>query len=200
VETGGGNCLKVETVSNYPSPKDLKELNHFLGLTSYYRRFIEGYAKIAVPLHKLRQKGNNFCWNENCEKAFIELKSQLVNSPILSYPDFSLPFVVSTDASDSAVGAVLSQVKEGRKCVVAYWSRHLQKAERNYSTIEKEALNTAAKHISSMCMHTYVAHLERFLFDWLKLVYVTQLRVFFLCKKKVDAVLLLKPGTMHAVL
>ena len=131
---------KVEAVFNYPSPKDLKELNHFLGLTSYYRRFIEGYAKIAVPLHKLRQKGNNFCWNDNCEKAFIELKSRLMNSPILSYPDFSLPFVLSTDASDAAVGAVLSQVKEGRECVVAYWSRQLQKAERNYSTIEKEAL------------------------------------------------------------
>ena len=57
---------KVETVSNYLIPKDLKELNHFLGLTSY-RRFIKGYGKIAIPLHKLRQKDNNCCWNDNCE-------------------------------------------------------------------------------------------------------------------------------------
>jgi len=61
---------KVEAVSNYPSPKDLKELNHFLGLTSYYRRFIEGYAKIAVPLHKLRQKGNVFLLERHLSTGF----------------------------------------------------------------------------------------------------------------------------------
>lgn len=131
---------KTEVISNYPVPKNVNELNQFLGLTNYYRRFVRDYAKIAAPLHKLRQKNVHFFWNISCQEAFQELKQQLVSPPILAYPSFSDPFVLSTDASDGAIGGILSQVKDGKEHVIAYYSRQLQKAEREYSTIEKEAL------------------------------------------------------------
>ena len=96
---------------------------------------------IAEPLHKLLQKNSGgYVWNDQCQLSFNLIKQKLANPPILTYPDFKLPFIVATDASSTAIGGVLSQVQDGVEKVVAYWSRQLQKAERNYSTIEREAL------------------------------------------------------------
>jgi len=92
-------------------PIQLQELNQFLGLTNYYRRFVKNYAKIAAPLHRLRQKNSTFDWSDDCEDAFVWLKQQLISPPILSYPNFSQPFVLSVDASDVAIGGILSQVR-----------------------------------------------------------------------------------------
>ena len=88
----------------------------------------------------LRGPKKLFTWTTSCQQAFDHLKSKLVQPPVLGYPDFSIPFILHTDASETAVGAVLSQCIEGHERVVSYWSRQLTKPERNYSTIEREAL------------------------------------------------------------
>ena len=140
---------KLACILTYPTPADLKQLRQFLGFSGYYRRFIKNYARIAAPLYQLMKKtAKRFNWTTDCDQAFKELKNLLCSPPILSYPCFQLPFVLSTDASDRAIGAVLSQVKEGEEHPIAYWSRQLQKAEKNYSTIEREALAvvSAIKH------------------------------------------------------
>ena len=132
---------KIEAVSQYPAvPTNIKELKKFLGLVNYYRKFIYNYATIAEPLNKLlRGHKKQFLWTVSCQQAFDHLKSKLVTSPILGYPDFATPFVLYTDASDAAIGGVLSQFQHNNE-VVSYWSHQLTKAERNYSTIEREAL------------------------------------------------------------
>ena len=136
---------KTSAMISFPVPSDIKELRQFLGLTNYYRRFIKGYSSIAEPLHKLTRKTEGgFKWNSECQNAFQHLKHLLVSPPILAYPQFQLPFVVASDASGCAIGAVLSQEHEGEEKVIAYWSHQLSKAERNYSTIEREALAVVA--------------------------------------------------------
>ena len=137
---------KTEVVVSYPVPTSAKEVKQFMGLCNYYRRFVKDYSKIAAPLFKLLSKENAkfFAWNSASQNAFEELKSRLVSPPIQAYPDFKQPFLLHTDASDAAIGAVLSQVQGGTECVIAYWSRKLQKAERNYSTTEREALAVVA--------------------------------------------------------
>ena len=132
---------KTDVVANYPIPKNAREVKQFMGLCNYYRRFVKGYSEIAAPLFKLLSKENDKCftWTSSCQAAFEDLKSRLVAPPILAYPNFQLQFLLYTDASDSAIGAVLSQMQEGQERVIAYWSRKLQKTERNYSTTEREA-------------------------------------------------------------
>ena len=132
---------KTEAVSQYPVPTNIKELKQFLGLTNYYRKFIYNYAHIAEPLNKqLRGHKKHFQWSSSCQQAFDNLKSKLIMPPILGYPDFTTPFALYTDASDTAIGAVLSQFQNNKEIVISYWSRQLTKPERNYSTIEREAL------------------------------------------------------------
>ena len=136
---------KTAAVADYPAPKDAKQLKKFLGLANYYRRFVRHYATIAEPLHSiLRGKPKHFHWDEQCDKAFNTLRNHLVTPPILTLPNFSIPFVLYTDASDVAVGGVLSQQQDGVERVIAYWSRQLKPAERKYSTIEREALAAVA--------------------------------------------------------
>ena len=134
---------KIQAVLHYPAPNNVKELRQFLGLANYYRRFVQGYSRIASPLFKLTNKTDlkTFSWTAQCTMAFQELKERLTTPPVLAFPQFDREFLLATDASDSAIGAVLSQVDDnGTEKVIAYWSRQLTKAERNYSTIEREAL------------------------------------------------------------
>ena len=110
---------KTSAMISFPVPSDIKELRQFLGLTNYYRRFIKGYSSIAEPLHKLTRKTEGgFKWNSECQNAFQHLKHLLVSPPILAYPQFQLPFVVTSDASGCAIGAVLSQEHEGEEKVI----------------------------------------------------------------------------------
>lgn len=135
------DMAKVEKVKFFPLPRTTKELKGFLGLVGYYRKFIAKFSKIAKPLHELLKKGVAYNWGERQNNAFEELKERLINPPILQYPDFTKPFIVTTDASNEALGAVLSQgEKIGEDLPVAYASRSLNKAEMNYSTTEKELL------------------------------------------------------------
>ena len=131
---------KTKVIDEFPTPQTVKQLRSFLGLMSYYRRFIQGFSKLAAPLHKLLQKDARYEWTDEQERAFRSLKSKLISPPILRYPDYSRRFVLTTDASNEGLGAVLSQGEIGKDLPVAFASRSLNKAERNYSTTEKELL------------------------------------------------------------
>ena len=133
-------CL-TEAVQNFPQPDDCQGIRRFLGLASYYRRFIPGFAKIAQPLHHLTAKDVPFAWSEECESAFVELKKRLVTPPVLAYPNFKDDFTLETDASIRGLGAVLSQKQEdGKLHPVAYASSALNASEKNYSVTELETL------------------------------------------------------------
>ena len=130
---------KVKCVQEWPRPADAHALRQFLGLASYYRRYIHQFANIANPLNNLTQKGVAYNWTPECEGAFCRLKGVLTSFPVLTFPQFGTSadeFVLQTDASDVGIGAVLEQGGH----VVAYASRSLSKSERNYSVIQKECL------------------------------------------------------------
>ena len=131
---------KIEAVQNWPTPENVTELRAFIGLCSYYRRFIQGFADIAKPLHRLTGKEVLFNWTKECEVAFQTLKHKLCETPILAHPDFSKEFILDTDASDFAIGAVLSQVFDGQERVISYASKTLSKSERRYCVTRKELL------------------------------------------------------------
>lgn len=131
---------KVKAVMNFPIPKNPKNIKQFLGIAGYYRRFIPNFSKIAKPLTDLLKKDRKFEWTVKQTEAFDILRNSLCSEPILQYPDFSKPFILTTDASGYAVGGVLSQGTIGKDLPVAYTSRILNSAEQKYSTIEKECL------------------------------------------------------------
>lgn len=139
---------KIIAVEKFPAPKTQTNIKQFLGLAGYYRRFIEGFSKIAKPLTNLLKKKTPFQWLEPQQEAFEILRSCLIKEPILQYPDFTKTFILTTDASAFALGAILSQGEIGKDLPIAYTSRVLNKAENNYSTIEKEllAIVHATKH------------------------------------------------------
>ena len=110
---------KVEAVSQWEAPKNASEIRSFLGLAGYYRKFIEGFSKLALPLTKLTRKGQAFIWDADCEEGFQELKRRLTSAPILILPNPKESFVVYCDASLMGLGGVLMQDRQ----VVAYASR-----------------------------------------------------------------------------
>lgn len=142
------NPEKIRSIKDYPKPKDEKQIKQFLGLLGYYRRFIKDFAKHAKPLTQLLKKDVKFHWDESQETAFNHFKSILTTEPILQYPNWKEPFVLTTDASNFAIGAILSQGPVGKDLPIAYASRTLNKAETSYSTSEKEllAIVWAVKH------------------------------------------------------
>ncbi|MEW8546122.1 MAG: reverse transcriptase domain-containing protein [Candidatus Thiodiazotropha sp.] len=138
VEVDPDNTSKVRS---FPRPKSQKEIRTFLGLCNYYRRFIENFSKIASPLNALLAKDRKFVWNEACETSFNKLKEALITAPVLKYPNMNEPFILSTDASGTAIGYILGQKDEqGREMVVAYGGRSLRPDERKYTVSEQECL------------------------------------------------------------
>lgn len=131
---------KVEAVQKWPTPKDKTEVRAFLGLCSYYRRFVKGFSEIAKPLHRLTEDKRAFCWDEACEESFRKLRTCLCETPILGYPQTDGQFVVDTDASNTAIGGVLSQRQGDREVVIAYFSKSLSRPERNYCVTRRELL------------------------------------------------------------
>lgn len=134
------NPDKIEAIKKYPIPKTPTEIKRFLGLLGYYRKFIPDFARITKPLTQCLKKGSKITLDQNYVDCFEKCKVLLTNDPILQYPDFSKDFVLTTDASNLAIGAVLSQGPIGNDKPVAYASRTLNTSEINYSTIEKELL------------------------------------------------------------
>ena len=132
---------KTQAVSQVPIPKTQKQIRSFLGMANYYRRFIKDFSTIASPLNSLLQKDKRFQWDEQCQKAFDTIKAKLLTAPVLSYADPTKKFVLTCDASDTAVGYVLGQVDEQkREYVIAYGGKSLTNEQRNYTTTEKECL------------------------------------------------------------
>jgi hypothetical protein len=125
---------KVDAVLQWGTPESVTEIRSFLGLAGYYRRFIEGFSKLALPLTKLTRKDQAFVWDGDCERSFQELKKRLTTAPVLTLPDVNESFVVYCDASKMGLGGVLMQ--KGK--VVAYASRQLKVHEKNYPTHDLE--------------------------------------------------------------
>lgn len=137
VETDPG---KTEVVRKWATPRDKSDVRAFLGLCSYYRRFVKGFSDIAKPLHRLTEEKRTFTWDSECEEAFRELKERLCSAPILGYPDVQGEFVVDTDASNTGIGGVLSQRHGEQETVIAYFSKSLSRPERNYCVTRRELL------------------------------------------------------------
>ncbi|XP_053612629.2 uncharacterized protein LOC128676517 [Plodia interpunctella] len=132
-----------KAVTSFPIPNNPKDVKSFLGLVSYYRRFIPDFSKKAKALTNLLKKDVPFKWENQQQRAFDTLKEELTSAPLLIYPDFTKPFILALltcDASNHAVGAVLSQGPVGKDQPIAFASRTLNKSESNYSTTEKELL------------------------------------------------------------
>ena len=131
---------KVEVIEKLPPPTSVKGVRSFLGHAGFYRRFIKDFSKITKPLCNLLIKDAPFKITDECLIAFNRLKRELISAPIITAPDWNLPFELMCDASDYAIGAVLGQRKENRLHVVYYASRTLNNAQLNYATTEKELL------------------------------------------------------------
>ncbi len=127
-------------MTTWPTPKNKRDLRAFLGLCSYYRKFIKSFADIAGPLYKLTEKQTVFAWTEQCNEAFDELKRRLTTAAVLAYPTALGRFTLDKDASERGIGAVLSQEQNGQEKVVAYFSRSLNRGERNYCVTRMELL------------------------------------------------------------
>ncbi|GJV66334.1 putative reverse transcriptase domain-containing protein [Tanacetum coccineum] len=125
---------KIESVKDWASPKSATEIRQFLGLAGYYRRFIEGFSKIAKPMTKLTQKKVKFDWSDKAETAFQLIKHKLCSAPILALPEGNEDFIAYCDASIKGLGAVLMQ----REKVIDYASRQLKLQEKNYTTHDLE--------------------------------------------------------------
>jgi hypothetical protein len=127
---------KVEAIMEWPASTNVPKVRIFMGLSRYYRWFIEGFSKIANPITKLQNKNKKFVWSEKCAEAFQRLKELLTTAPILKFPDMDMDFLVCIDASKEGLGEVLR--KDGR--VIAYISRKLRRYEENYATHNLELL------------------------------------------------------------
>jgi len=125
---------KIEAIENWPRPTNVPEVRSFLGLAGYYRRFVEGFSRIAAPLSQLTKKNLKFHWGESQEDSFQKLKNKLTSAPILAMPFGTEGYVIYSDASKSGLGCVLMQ--HGR--VIAYASRQLKNHEKNYPTHDLE--------------------------------------------------------------
>lgn len=140
---------KIRAIEDFKVPSCVADIQRFLGLTGHYRRFVRDFSHIAAPIYTLLKKDSKWKWTEDCHSSFEELKKRLTSYPILRQPDFSKPFILYTDASGIAIGAILCQVDDdGNEYVVAYASRKLKGAELNYGITEKECLAViwAIKH------------------------------------------------------
>lgn len=131
---------KIDAISRFPIPKTFKEIKSFLGLASYYRKFIDNFAQTVHPINKLLRKNVQYNWSTECNDAFLLIKEKLTTAPILIHPDFSKPFIVRTDASQYAIGAILSQGKLREDLPIAYMSKALNRHEVRWATVEKELI------------------------------------------------------------
>ncbi len=134
------NPDNVAKILNWSEPTNVTEVRQFLGLCSYYRRFIQDFAAIAKPLTELTCDDSPLVWTDQCQFAFDRLKAKITGPDIMAYPRDDTPFILDTDACDVGIGAVLSQVQDGHERVISYASRSLNGAERNYCVTDKELL------------------------------------------------------------
>lgn len=130
---------KVEAIVKYPAPKTVSELRTFLGMSTFLKKFVKGFAVTAKPLYDLTKSGQSWRWTPECQQAFDTLKRNLMSPPVLVCPDVDRPYRLYTDASGTGMGATLCQEFDGTERVIAYASQNFNRHEFNYATIEKEA-------------------------------------------------------------
>ena len=131
---------KVRAVRNFPVPQNQTDVRSFLGLCSYYKRYIKNFAMIARPLHKASETKGSFTWIEETQKAFESLKKNLSSTPDLAFPDVKDSFILYTDASLTTMGAVLAQVHDGKERAICYTSKAFSKSQTNYSATKRDFL------------------------------------------------------------
>lgn len=134
------NEKNTQAIKNMPIPKNVKETQRFLGMASYFRKFIKCFAKMAYPLNNLCKKNVKFEWSSACNNAFETLKNALSTQPVLAFPNFNEQFFISVDASNFAVGGYISNTPPPNDRPIEYFSKTLNDAQKNYSTTEKELL------------------------------------------------------------
>lgn len=122
----------------------MKQARRFIGLCSYYRRYVRNVADIARPLHKLTEKNVKFEWTDSCQESVDTLKRALTTAPILGYPTCEDKFIIDCDASNDGMGGVLSQVQNGTEKVICYFSKAFTKPERRYCVTRRELLAVVA--------------------------------------------------------
>jgi hypothetical protein len=156
---------KIQVIKNLPTPKTQTDIRSFLGHAGYYRRFIKNFSKIASPLFVLLMKNAEFKWTNQCEEAFRTLKHKVSTAPILRGPDWTLPFHISSDASDTAIGAVLGQEEDHLPYAIYFISKNMSPVELNYTVTEKEflaviyAINKFRHYITSYSTFVHTDHL-----------------------------------------
>jgi hypothetical protein len=151
---------KIEVIIRLPPPKTQKEVRIFLGHTGYYQWFIENFINITAPMFGLLIKDVDFLWIEQCQTAFETLKDKLFVTPVLRGPNWTLPFHISTDASDTAIGGVLGHKEDQHSYAIYFVSKNLSPAELNYIVTKKEFL--AVVHAINT-FHHYIIGYEVFL-------------------------------------
>ena len=162
---------KLQAIRDWPTPHCLRDVRAFFGLASYYRRFDRNFASIAEPLTRLTRKHTPFKWSEQAETAFCRLKQALVEATTLAFPVPGLPCILDTDASDVAVGAVMSQVIDGVERPIAFYSRIMNSAQRNYCPTRRELLAVVAalQHFRHYLLGTHVTlRTDHHSLKWLK--------------------------------
>ena len=139
---------KISCIMDYPTPKTVKDIRRFIGMAGYYRRFVPNFSQLSAPLTDLIKSKGKIGWTEKADKAFNELKSRLIETPILTAPNWEKLFTIHVDASDFALGAVITQGEKEEEKPIAYMSKKLVGAQRRYTTTEKEclAILTAIEH------------------------------------------------------
>jgi len=135
---------KIKSIQDWPVPKCVRDVRAFFGLASYYRRFVKNFASIAEPLSALTQKGVRFHWSPEAQQAFEHLKRALAETVTLAYPQPNQTFILDTDASDVAVGAILSAMVDGVERPIAFLSRIMNSSQRNYCPTRRELLAVIA--------------------------------------------------------
>ena len=131
---------KIKAIIEWPKPKSVYNVRNFLGLASYYQRFVRGFSEMVCPLTALTRAGVEWEWSTPQHQAFIRLKLALTIAPVLKLPDFGQQFVVTTDANDAAVGAIFEQDFDNGLPPVAFASRNLNGAEMRYIAYERDLL------------------------------------------------------------
>jgi hypothetical protein len=191
---------KVETILSWEQPRTVTEIRSFVGLAGYYRRFIEGFSKIAAPLTQLTKKNQPFVWTQECEESFQTMKRLLTTSPVLVLPQPDQPYEVYCDASYQGLGCVLMQHRK----VVAYASRQLKTHEKNYPTHDLElaavvfALKIWRHHLYGATFEVFSDHKSlKYLFDQKELNMRQRRWMEFL--KDYDFTLLYHPGKANVV-
>uniref|UniRef100_A0A8C5MLK4 Gypsy retrotransposon integrase-like protein 1 n=1 Tax=Leptobrachium leishanense TaxID=445787 RepID=A0A8C5MLK4_9ANUR len=166
---------KIKVILDWPTPRDKKMVQQFMGFANFYRRFIRSFSHLTAPITSLTKKDVRFCWTEEAQQAFNKLKESFTQAPILKQPDINLPYSLETDASDIALGAILSQ-KSGVKNLmhpVAFYSRRLSPAEKNYSIGEKELLAIKSaleewRHLLEGAKHPVVVYTDHRNLEYLR--------------------------------